>query len=67
MENNETIKLKNAMNFYMLANNLKYITDDGFQSIADKVYGAMILATAINSEYVCGSSVIPAFSKTSLL
>lgn len=51
MDNIETIKLKNAMKFYMLANNLKYITDDGFQSIADKVYGAMILATAINSEY----------------
>ena len=48
---NEKIKLENAMNFYMLANNLKYITEDGYQSIADQVYGAMILATAINSEY----------------
>lgn len=33
MDNMESIKLKDAMNFYMLANNLKYITDDGFQSI----------------------------------
>jgi len=51
MENDKK-KLENAIKFYMLANNLKYITEDGYQSIADQVYGAMILATAINSEYV---------------
>lgn len=48
---NEKIKIENAIEFYMQANNLKYITEDGYQSVADQVYGAMILATAINSEY----------------
>lgn len=48
---NETMKLRNAINFYMLANNLKYITNDGYQSVADQIYESMILATAINSEY----------------
>lgn len=47
----EEEKLKIAINFYMLANKLKYATADKKQSIADQVYGAMILATAINSEY----------------
>lgn len=49
----ETKHLNNAIKFYMLANNLKYIPTNysGEQSIADYVYGAMILATAINSEY----------------
>lgn len=40
---NETMKLKNAINFYMLANNLKYLTNDGCQSVADQIYGTMIL------------------------
>jgi len=49
----KTAKLKNAINFYMLANNLKYIPNDdnSEQSVADFVYGAMILAISINSEY----------------
>lgn len=50
MVDNEKKKIENAINFYMLANNLKYITDVN-ESIADRIYGAMILATAINSEY----------------
>lgn len=51
MDKNEDERLKNAIDFYMLANKLKYVTNDGSQSIADQIYGAMILATAINSEY----------------
>ena len=45
-------KLKKAMDFYLLANNLKYqISHNHRQSIADQVYGTMILATAFYSEY----------------
>ena len=44
-------KIKHAMDFYMLANNLKFATNDGVQSIADEVYGSITLAAAINSEY----------------
>lgn len=51
MTNNEKGKLKNAIEFYMLANNLKYVTRDDKQSLADQIYGAMILAVSINSEY----------------
>lgn len=51
MADNEKNKLKNAIGFYMIVNNLKYATRDNKQSLADQVYGAMILATAINSEY----------------
>lgn len=51
MKKSETTKYKNIINFYMLANNLKYITNDKNQSIADQIYGAMVLAMAINSEY----------------
>lgn len=47
----ENKKIENAINFYMLANKLKYATTDKKQSIADQVYGSMVLATAINSEY----------------
>jgi len=43
--------IQNAINFYMLANRLKYETPDKKQSLADQVYGSMVLATAINSEY----------------
>ena len=50
MTNNETIKFKNAIEFYMLANNLKYATRDNKQSLADQIYGTMILAVAMNSE-----------------
>lgn len=48
---NEKNKLKNAIEFYMLANNLKYATKDNKQSLADQIYGTMILAVAMNSEY----------------
>lgn len=47
----ENKKIENAISFYMLANKLKYVTADGKQSLADQVYGSMVLATAINSEY----------------
>ena len=51
MNNEENMRIKNAMEFYMLANNLKYIMNKNGESIADQAYGSMILATAINSEY----------------
>ena len=51
MIDNEKKKIENAINFYMLANRLKYATTDKKQSLADQVYGSMVLATAINSEY----------------
>lgn len=35
----------------MFANKLKYSAYDSKQSLADQIYGSMILATAINSEY----------------
>jgi len=47
----EKQKLENAIQFYMLANNLKYKTKDHIQSLADQVYGSIILAIAMNSEY----------------
>ena len=47
----ENERIKNAIDFYMLANELKYVTEDNNESLADSVYGSMILATAINSEY----------------
>ena len=51
MVDNENKKIENAIEFYMLANKLKYSTYDSKQSLADQIYGSMILATAINSEY----------------
>lgn len=51
MIDNEKIRIENAINFYMLVNRLKYTTTDKKQSLADQVYGAMVLATAVNSEY----------------
>jgi len=51
MVENEKKKIENAIDFYMLANRLKYATTDKKQSLADQVYGSMVLATAINSEY----------------
>lgn len=47
----EDKKIENLINFYMLANRLKYAITDKEQSLADQVYGSMVLATAINSEY----------------
>jgi hypothetical protein len=43
--------INSALDFYMIANNLKNITDKNNESIADHIYGAIILATALNSEY----------------
>lgn len=45
------MKQKNIIDFYMLVNQLKYIKEDQYQSIAEHIYGAMTLATVINSEY----------------
>lgn len=48
----ENQKFKNALDFYMLANNLKYQPSyHQNQSIADSIYGTMVLAIAFNSEY----------------
>ena len=50
--NLENQKLKNVIDFYMMANKLKYLNCyDQEQSIADHVYGTMILAVAFYSEY----------------
>lgn len=51
MKDKETEKIKTVLSFYMLANNLKYLIVDERESVANQVYGSMILATAINSEY----------------
>lgn len=48
MVDNENKNIQNAIEFYMLANRLKYATTDKKQSLADQVYCSMILATAIN-------------------
>lgn len=37
MIDNEKKKIENAINFYMLANRLKYATTDKKQSLADQV------------------------------
>ena len=50
-------KLKNVINFYMLANNLKFTNSNNVQSVADRIYGAMILATSVNSEYNKGENL----------
>lgn len=44
-------KIENIVDFYKLGNELKYVRDDEYQTRASKLYGAIILATAINSEY----------------
>lgn len=44
-------KIKKALDFYMLVNKAKYTLKNQNQSLADQIYGSMILATAINSEY----------------
>lgn len=51
MNDKETEKIETALSFYMLANNFKYLTVDERESVATQIYGSMILATAINSEY----------------
>ena len=51
-------KIENVINFYMKANCLKYeLVSDLNQSVADHIYGALILATAINSEYEKGDNL----------
>lgn len=50
-QNDEDIRVENAIHFYMLANKLKYIKLNFNKSVADQIYGAMILATAVTSEY----------------
>lgn len=47
--NEDTIR--NALDFYLLANNLKYTLESQKQSLANQVYGSIVLAVAINSEY----------------
>lgn len=49
--NTKSNSIKKAIDFYMIANNLKYITDENNESVADHIYGAIILATSLNSEY----------------
>ncbi len=44
-------KIKKALDFYMLVNKTKYTLESQNQSLANQIYGAMILAVAINSEY----------------
>ena len=51
MKNKKEKEIKNVINFYLLANNSKYNYDEYEQSEANKTYGRMILAAAINSEY----------------
>ena len=41
MINNENEKIKNIINFYMLANKLKYANTDKKQSVADQIYGSI--------------------------
>ena len=51
METNNN-KIKNAIDFYVFSNKLKYINAyNTNQTQASHVYGGMILATAINSEF----------------
>lgn len=46
-------EIKNTLTFYVLANNLKTTIDDEINnySVADSIFGSMILAVAINSEF----------------
>lgn len=43
--------MKNILNFYMKANDLKNVMADERYSIADNLYGSIILAVAFNSEF----------------
>ena len=50
MEN--TNEIKNVLDFYAKSDELRnIIIEDTNYSIADHIYGSMILATAINSEF----------------
>ena len=44
-------KIEKTIYFYLLANNLKYIPQEKDSSIANHIYGSIILANAINNEY----------------
>ena len=48
------IELKNVIEFYTLANKLKttIVDDANNYSIADQLYGTIILAIAINNDYM---------------
>lgn len=50
MDTLEEKKYKNVVDFYILTNKLKNIVIEG-QSVTEKIYKSMILATAINSEH----------------
>ena len=43
--------INKILDFYMLANNLKFITYKKDRTVANKIYNYIILAYAINSEY----------------
>lgn len=45
------MRYKNIVDFYMLVNNLKDIKFYDSESVANHMYGAIMLAVAINSEY----------------
>lgn len=51
VEKIEDIKIKKTLDFYMLINNLKYTKINKNQTITEQLYGTMVLANAINSEY----------------
>lgn len=48
----EKTKIKNALDFYCFANNLKYASSfDANETMANHIYGSLILAIAMNSEF----------------
>ena len=47
----ENTNIKNIIDLYILLNNLKYIKVNSNETITEQLYGAMVLANAINSEY----------------
>lgn len=45
-------QIKNALDFYCFANNLKYENSfDANETVANHIYGSLILAIAMNSEF----------------
>lgn len=51
MNDIENKNIKNIIDFYMLVNSLKNIKINGNKTVTEQIYGAMVLANAINSEY----------------
>ncbi len=51
MKKKKEKQIKKALKFYLDANKLKYKIENNNQSAASRLYGRMILAIAINSEY----------------